>query len=380
MSKFPKLLCILVFANLFAISSLHAAINLQVKDYPNDNGTALQIYWNIPNLQAGVTNFGYTYDLQRAESSEGPFQDIDKLEADSGSVIDDNLLGHQDYYYRVKIATPTSQTFSSVQGPYTTQRNYFHHGRVNVLIGVLITGLLVGFFILKGKRGGSLYMRPIAGLKAVDEAIGRATEMGKPILYSSGRGKMERPATIASMNILGSVVEKVAEYNTPLVFPNNDPVVMAVAQEVAYEAYTRAGHPDNFDPDNIFFVTDSQFGYAAAVDGIMLRQKPATNLFFGTFEAESLILAETGNSIGAIQIAGTDSSIQMSFFVVACDYVLIGEELFAASGYLSQDPQVLGSLKGSDYSKVILIAMLIIGVLMILILGNAAMLKWLTIQ
>jgi len=72
----------------------------------------------------------------------------------------------------------------------------------------------------------------------------------------------------------------------------------------------------------------------------MLREKPATNLFFGTFEAESLILAETGNSIGAIQIAGTDSSIQMSFFVVACDYVLIGEELFAASGYLSQDLQL----------------------------------------
>jgi hypothetical protein len=175
------------------------------------------------------------------------------------------------------------------------------------------------------------------------------------------------------------VVEKVAEYNTPLIFPNNDPVVMAVAQEVAYESYTRAGHPDNFNPDNIFFVTDSQFGYAAAVDGIMLRQNPATNLFFGTFEAESLILAETGNSIGAIQIAGTDSSIQMSFFVVACDYVLIGEELFAASGYLAQDPQVLGSLKGSDYAKLILIAVMVIGVLM-LIFGNQSIMNWLTIQ
>jgi len=222
-------------------------------------------------------------------------------------------------------------------------------------------------------------MRPIAGLKAVDEAIGRATEMGKPILYSAGRGTMQRPATIASMNILSSVVEKVAEYNVPLIFPNNDPVAMAVAQEVAYEAYSRAGHPDNFNPDNIFFVTDSQFGYAAAVDGIMLRERPATNLFFGTFEAESLILAETGNSIGAIQIAGTDSSIQMSFFVVACDFVLIGEELFAASGYLSQDPQVLGSLKGSDYSKLVIVAVMIIGVLL-LIFGNDIFLDWLTIR
>ena len=99
----------------------------------------------------------------------------------------------------------------------------------------------------------------------------------------------------------------------------------------------------------------------------MLREKPATNLFFGTFEAESLILAETGNSIGAIQIAGTDSSIQMAFFMVACDYVLIGEELFAASAYLSHDPQVVGSLKGSDISKIIIICLLILGAILALL-------------
>lgn len=233
-----------------------------------------------------------------------------------------------------------------------------------MLIGIIITGLLVALFIMRGRRGKSLYLRPIAGLLAVDEAIGRATEMGKPILYSSGRGGMQRPATIASMNILGSVVEKVATYGTPLIFPNNDPVVTAVAQEVAREGYTKAGHPDAYKPENIYFVTDSQFGYAAAVDGIMMRERPATNLFFGTFEAESLILAETGNSIGAIQIAGTDSSIQMAFFMVACDYVLIGEELFAASGYLSRDPQVIGSQKGSDISKIIIMVIIILGVIL----------------
>jgi hypothetical protein len=111
-------------------------------------------------------------------------------------------------------------------------------------------------------------------------------------------------------------------------------------------------------------VTDSQFGYAAAVDGVMMREKPATNLFFGTFEAESLILAETGNSVGALQIAGTDSSIQMAFFIVSCDYVLIGEELFAASGYLSRDPQVVGTLKGSDLLKIIITVLLLIGAIL----------------
>jgi hypothetical protein len=185
--------------------------------------------------------------------------------------------------------------------------------------------------------------------------------MGKPILYSSGLGKMDRVATMASMNILASVAEKTAEYNTPLIFPNYDPVVMTTAQEVVKEGYSKAGHPEAYNPDNIFFVTQSQFGYAAAVDGIMTRQLPATNLFLGTFEAEALILAETGNSIGAIQIAGTDSTIQLSFFIVACDYTLIGEELFVASGYLTKDPQILGSIKGQDWLKAIIVLLILIG-------------------
>jgi hypothetical protein len=241
------------------------------------------------------------------------------------------------------------------------QIRWFDSQKTNLLIGIVITIILVFGLILYGKKKKELEIRSIPGLEALDEAVGRATEMGKPILFSSGLGKMERVATMASMNILGSVAEKIAEYNTPLLIPNYDPVVTTVAQEVVKESFVRAGHPESYKKENIYFVTQSQFGYVASVDGIMLRERPATNLFLGTFEAESLILAETGNSIGALQIAGTDSTIQLSFFIVACDYTLIGEELFAASGYLTKDPLVLGSIKGQDFLKLIIGIMIIAG-------------------
>jgi hypothetical protein len=241
------------------------------------------------------------------------------------------------------------------------EESWFDSQKINLLIGIIITFLFIFGYILYGKKGKSLKIRSIPGLEALDEAVGRATEMGKPILFSSGLGKMERVATMASMNILGSVAEKIAEYNTPLLIPNYDPMVTTVAQEVVKESFTRTGHPESYKKENIYFVTQSQFGYVAAVDGIMLRERPATNLFLGTFEAESLILAETGNSIGALQIAGTDSTIQLSFFIVACDYTLIGEELFAASGYLTKDPLVLGSIKGQDFLKLIIGFLIIAG-------------------
>jgi hypothetical protein len=115
------------------------------------------------------------------------------------------------------------------------------------------------------------------------------------------------------------------------------------------------------------YITDEQFGYVAAVDGIMVRQKPATCFYLGAFYAESLILAETGNSIGAIQIAGTAQPAQLPFFVAACDYTLIGEELFAASAYLSNEPKQLGSLKGQDMGKLVAMLLIIIGTISVTI-------------
>jgi hypothetical protein len=223
------------------------------------------------------------------------------------------------------------------------------------------------FLISHSKRGASLYVRPIAGINAVDEAIGRATEMGRPILFVPGLGEASRVATIAAFTILGRVARKVAEYQTRIIVPNYDPVVMTICQEVVKEAYAAEGRPEAFDQKDVYFVTQDQFPYTASVNGTMLREKPATNFYMGMFYAESLILAETGFISGSIQIAGTDQLIQIPFFVAACDYTLMGEELYAASAYLSQEPQQLGTLKAQDWGKVFAIALMVIGAVVYLI-------------
>jgi hypothetical protein len=240
----------------------------------------------------------------------------------------------------------------------------FDISRLPVLIATAIAIAVVLYTALYRKDRKRFTMRRIAGLSAVEEAIGRATEMARPILYTPGwGGDIQRPTTIASMNILSHVAAKTAQYDCQLVYPTHDPMIMSVAQEVVRESYLKQGYPERYSEDDIQYVSSSQFGYAAAVDGIISRLQPASIFLLGTFEAESLILAETGNSVGAIQIAGTDSTIQLSFFIVACDYTLIGEELFAASGYLSQDYSILASVRAQDIMKLILLAILILGVL-----------------
>lgn len=141
-------------------------------------------------------------------------------------------------------------------------------------------------------------------------------------------------------------------------------MVMVSCRETVKEAYANAGRPDAYNDNMIYYLTDDQFGYAAAVDGLFVREKPAAIFLQGHFFAESLILAETGNSIGAIQIAGTAAVAQLPFFVAACDYTLIGEEFFAASAYLSNDPRLLGSIKGQDVGKFLFLLAILVGVIL----------------
>ena len=246
----------------------------------------------------------------------------------------------------------------------TEDTRLFDTGKKWIFLAVILYSATVVYCIYNARSGKELFIRRIPGLEAVDEAIGRATEMGRSIMYILGLGGVSNVATIASMNILSQVAQKTADYETPLRVPCNDPIVMNVVREMVRTAYLNEGRPDAYNEENIFFLTESQFAYAAGVDGMMVREKPAAVFLQGTFFAESLILAETGNSIGAIQIAGTDKEHQLPFFIAACDYTLIGEELFAASAYLSREPMLLGSLKGQDYGKVMIFGAIVIGVIL----------------
>ncbi len=249
----------------------------------------------------------------------------------------------------------------------------FDFSKLNVLVGLLVFGFFIIYFIYAARRK-DLFIRKIPGLDSVDEAVGRATEMGKPILFCPGLDTIDTINTIAALNILGRVAKKVAEYDTPLIVPNRDPIVMTVAQETVKSAFMDAGRPDAYREDSVYYITDQQFAYVTAVAGTMMRDRPAANFFMGGYYAESLILAETGSMTGAIQVAGTDAVHQLPFFIVACDYTLIGEELYAASAYLSREPMQMGSLKGSDYSKMIFFVIIIIGTIAATL--NLPSLRW----
>ena len=210
------------------------------------------------------------------------------------------------------------------------------------------------------ESGNEIFIREIAGIKAMEEAVGRATEMGKPVLFVPGILDLNEVETIAGINILGHVAKITAEYETSLNVPVSKSIVMEAAREMCKESYLQVGRPDLYHNDMVHYLAEDQFAYAAGINGIMIREKPAACLYQGKFFAESLLLAETGNRIGAIQIAGTGSSSQIPFFVTACDYTLIGEEFLTASAILSNRKDLLGSVRGQDIIKLFIISAIVV--------------------
>ena len=359
-----------------AAGALRAPTGVSITDNPNDNGHGVLLRWTpSPDEQALLS-----YDVYRAADAAAPdsaWFSVGTAPRGTSEWLyfdpDPAMQGQPNPGYvaigetvhlrlRGRAAGGELSPWSEI-GSGAGHGNWFHTGKVNILVLTLGFGLAIVYFIRAARQGKEFYIRPIPGLSAVDEAIGRATEMGKPILYVLGTGTASDIATIAGYTILSRVAKRSAEYQTQILVPVNDPVMLAMGQEVVKEAYVQAGRPEVYNADNISYVSAMQFPYVAAVNGLMQRERPATNFYMGVFHAESLLLAETGSTTGAVQISGTDQLAQIPFFVAATDYTLIGEELYAASAYLSQEASQIGPLKAQDYTKVLVIIVLIVGIL-----------------
>jgi hypothetical protein len=338
---------------------------LIVTDVANDAGRALDLSWKPSPSAASGQGIVTLYYLERSESPGGPWAVVDSVSKGVTTDADLTVRRNVDYFYRVAAVGPGGITPAlSVTGPVRATSQWINQTRWSVLLLMVLFFGFVLYFISSAQSGKVPFVRRIPGVDAIEEAIGRATEMGRPVLYVPGILDIDEIQTVAGLVILESVARLTAKYETPIIVPVTYPIPFTIAEEMVKSGYLHAGRPEAYDPASVRFVSPEQFAYTAAVGGIILRDRPAAHIYMGAFFAESLLLAETGFSTGAIQVAGTANIHQLPFFVVACDYTLIGEELYAASAYLSKEPRLVGGLKGADLMKVVVIALVVGGCLL----------------
>jgi len=247
---------------------------------------------------------------------------------------------------------------------------------------IALWSVIILYTVITAQRGRSYFIRRIPGLNAIDEAVGRATEMGRPILMVPGLSDLKDDVVpLQALAIFSYIIKASAQFGNRILLPCALPSVYTVAEQVARDSYNEAGRPEMFDPDSVRFVSDRQFAFAAGVAGMIHREKVAASFLFGNFFAESLIFAESGQQVGAIQVAGTPQTTQIPFFIASCDYTIIGDEFYAATAYISREPTLLGSLVGQDICKAIILLMVVVGVIGLSIFGpDWWFIKWFTFK
>jgi hypothetical protein len=235
---------------------------------------------------------------------------------------------------------------------------------IAILLGVMAAAILL--CIWRARRGKLPYVRRIAGIATIEEAVGRATEMGRPIVFAMGWTDVRAIETHVSLSVLGHVARLAARTQTPLIVTIRVANVYPVAEEVVRQAYLAEGAPDQFKPEEqVRFLSEESILHAMGTARLIEETQAGCAIFFGAFDFTSLLMAEPGARMGALQIAGDPSLFQVPFFVCTCSHTIIGEEYFAAGAYVSTDPTMRATLVSQDIIKVVFAGLIILGTILV---------------
>lgn len=240
-------------------------------------------------------------------------------------------------------------------------------GKVVDFIALILIWSVAAVFVwvIGGER---FTIRRMAAIDVIEEAIGRAVETDKAVVMNIGGGGLLRgefaPPTLAGLTVLGYVAGLTAKLGADLIAPmysDGGVETIAVATEIIHDAYLAAGEVERFKPEEMIPFLPVQASVMALAD----RVRPAANIMIGYYWHESCIWAEAFGRVGAIQVGGTTNLYQIPFFAGACDYVLIGEEVYPVSAYISKDPKLVATIVAQDIFKWVASTLIILGTVLV---------------
>jgi len=240
-------------------------------------------------------------------------------------------------------------------------------GRSFQLVFLIASGIAV-YYAYNVAKGGKLWdIRPIEALDAIGESIGRCAEMGRPVLVTPGISSMTSSSggaqMLAGLTVLGEVAQQAASIGVECTTNSSNQQIIIASEAIMRNALTAAGKPELYAPGKyVRWFGGGQFSYAVGCAGQILEEKPGLIIFMGYFLADTIVTGETGARVGAIKIGGTLGAIP--FLAMMCDYLMIGEEMFAASALITKDPFITGTIASQDWIKVAATAVMSIGVIL----------------
>ncbi len=216
-----------------------------------------------------------------------------------------------------------------------------------------------------GRRAGKpLPLRPLAALEGLQSAIGRAAESGQSLHISLGSGAVGEASTaesLAGLLVLDYLAGEAATYDTHPIVTVASPTLLLAAQDRMRRAFARQGAPANYDSTRVRMIAPDKAAYAAGAMDIVNHEPLSGNVLIGAFGDEYLLPGEAGARKRLPQTAGAADPNILPYIYATTDQPLLGEEIFAVSAYLDQQPAHLGSLIAQDWMRILLVIIIIAG-------------------
>lgn len=241
-------------------------------------------------------------------------------------------------------------------------------GRLTLFVLFIIYTLVMIAYVNLGRQGKTVNLRKIPAIDAIDEAVSRAVELGRPVHWTEGHPRASKlydargVYLVASLSFLSLIARLTAEKGARLLSSVGHPELYPIVKEVVRTSYNVAGHPEDYVDEDIQLMPE--YSYLAAVLGRIVREKPAAHIQIGYFWGQdSVAVPEVAQGEGCFSINGGQVGA-LQYLVVLSDYVLIADELFAASAQISRDPVLIMDMAGLDVNKAIMIVLIIAGVIL----------------
>ncbi|MBA7690842.1 hypothetical protein ES703_99374 [subsurface metagenome] len=230
---------------------------------------------------------------------------------------------------------------------------------------VVIAAILV-YLEQRAKTGLPFRLRRLSALDAIDEAVGRATEMGGPVHFACGEGHLTdlwAPMLIAGMSVGRHVAKKCAELGAKLIWTVNQSEAIPIISDIITTEYTIQNQLDELDISySLRYLSDNDYAWAAGCFEIFHSEGVVSNIMAGGFSAMALPMVSVSSQCGHFQVGGTGAISQIAWFAAVCDFAIIGEDLFAAGAYLSGDPVLISNIVVQDLIKAFTLAVIVLGI------------------
>jgi len=229
----------------------------------------------------------------------------------------------------------------------------------------MATLMLIYIVRLLQSRRASSVLRPIDGFHSLPMMVGRAIEANRPLhvsLGSAGIGDDSTVLSLASAEFFYYVIQQAAIGDVSPIFTSSTTTAIPLGQDTLRRAYQARGFKQRFRAVNARWYPAGQrsMAFAAALTGMMKVENTSGHLLFGSFGPElALILDSAEHQHQPVFVASDQLEGQAIAYALADEY-LLGEEVFAASGYMSHKPGDRTEIIIIDLWRWILIILLIL--------------------